>query len=244
MRLRNVKGARDVLAENFYVIQEPENCKGRWREVFGNDNPVYIEIGMGKGQFLLAHAELHPDINYVGVEMYASVLVRAVQKAEGTSLSDGVQAVSVLDQDKAEAEKRFPNVRFLNVQAEYLENIFAPGEVDRIYLNFSDPWPKDRHAKRRLPSEQFLGRYRRYLKQDGRIEFKTDNRALFDFAVEEAGKTGWIFEVLTYDLHHDEKLMQGNVMTEYEEKFSSIGNPIHKYIIYREKVPQEITVKS
>lgn len=233
MRLRNVKGARDVLAENFYVIQEPENCKGRWREVFGNDNPVYIEIGMGKGQFLLAHAKLHPDINYVGVEMYASVLVRAVQKAEGTSLSDGVQAVSVLDQDKAEGEKRFPNVRFLNVQAEYLENIFAPGEVDRIYLNFSDPWPKARHSKRRLTSTVFLARYEKILKEEGILEFKTDNRELFEFSLESVKEAGWELQVSTFDLHHDPVLSAGNIMTEYEQKFSGRGQAICKLIAGR-----------
>lgn len=225
MRLRNIPGADEVIEKSEYVIQDPASHKGRWKALFGNDNPIRMEIGMGKGKFLTTLAEQNPDVNYIGVEMYTSVLLRAVQKLE-------------------QQDRKQENIVFLRMDARDLEEAFAEGEIDRIYLNFSDPWPKDRHAKRRLPSEQFLGRYRRYLKQDGRIEFKTDNRALFDFAVEEAGKTGWIFEVLTYDLHHDEKLMQGNVMTEYEEKFSSIGNPIHKYIIYREKVPQEITVKS
>ena len=125
------------------------------------------------------------------------------------------------------------NLKFIRMDAEEITDVFATGEVDRIYLNFSDPWPKDRHAKRRLPSRQFLIRYDEILKKDGRIEFKTDNRDLFDFAVEELPEAGFCAEVLTYDLHADEKLMEGNIMTEYEEKFSAAGNPICKYIIYR-----------
>ena len=164
MRIRFKPWARPELEASKFYIDNPEEYKGKWRELFSNkNNPLYIELGCGKGGFISQISVNNPDINYVGVEMYASVLVRAVQKAEGTSLSDGVQAVSVLDQDKAEAEKRFPNVRFLNVQAEYLENIFAPGEVDRIYLNFSDPWPKARHSKRRLTSTVFLARYLSFL---------------------------------------------------------------------------------
>ena len=126
-----------------------------------------------------------------------------------------------------------PNLLFIRMDAEEIEDVFAPGEVDKIYLNFSDPWPKDRHAKRRLPSRQFLGRYNNILKKDGRLEFKTDNRELFDFAVAELPEAGWQTEAITYDLHHEEEMLIGNVMTEYEEKFSSMGNPICKYIIYR-----------
>jgi len=157
-------------------------------------------------------AKGHPDINYVGIEKYSSVLLRAVQKMEEEELS---------------------NLKFLRMEAEGITGVFAPGEVDRIYLNFSDPWPKDRHAKRRLPSREFLARYDVILKPGGRLEFKTDNRALFDFALEELVTAGWHTEEVTYDLHRDERLMQGNVMTEYEEKFSSMGNPICKYVVYR-----------
>lgn len=213
MRLRNIPGADEVIRNSRYVIQNPMEQKGKWREVFGNDNPIRIEIGMGKGRFITAMAQLNPNINYIGIELYTSVLLRAVQKLDA---NEDMQA----------------NLRFLCVDAKELINIFDKEEIDRIYLNFSDPWPKDRHAKRRLPSRQFLERYIKCLKQGGRIEFKTDNRGLFDFAVEEAKDTGWVFDVLTYDLHHDEELVKDNVMTEYEEKFSSIGNPIHKYIIY------------
>ena len=186
--------------------------KGKWAGVFGNDAPLHIEIGMGKGRFLMDMAKLHPEVNYVGIEKYSSVLLRAIQKME---------------------EEELPNVRFIRMDAEEITNVFGRGEVERIYLNFSDPWPKDRHAKRRLPSRQFLARYDEILKKDGTIEFKTDNRLLFDFALEELEPAGWRADVVTFDLHGDEKLVQGNVMTEYEERFSSMGNPICKYIIRR-----------
>ena len=212
MRLRNVPGAREVMVENEYVFTEPEGMKGTWHEVFGNDNPVRIEIGMGKGRFISTLAAQNPDINYVGIEKYSSVLLRAVQKLE---------------------EEELPNVRLIRMDAEDLENVFAQGELDRIYLNFSDPWPKDRHAKRRLESRQFLARYDQILKKDGTIEFKTDNRALFDFALEEVEAAGWTLKEKTFDLHADARLNEGNVMTEYEERFSAQGNPICKYIISR-----------
>ena len=212
MRLRNITGSREVIAGSSYVVQEELHswCAGRWKEIFANDNPVHIEIGMGKGKFIHTMAKEHPDINYVGIEKYSSVLLRAIQKMEQDELS---------------------NLKFLRMDAEGVGEVFAQGEVDRIYLNFSDPWPKDRHAKRRLPSREFLGRYRVILSPEGWLEFKTDNRELFDFAVEELGPAGWEAEELTYDLHGDKRLMQGNVMTEYEEKFSALGNPICKYVI-------------
>ena len=214
MRLRNITGSREVIAGSDYVIQEEvqQECPGTWNEIFGNDHPIHIEIGMGKGKFIHTMAKEHPDINYVGIEKYSSVLLRAIQKMELEEL---------------------PNLKFLRMDAEHIDQVFGPGEVDRIYLNFSDPWPKDRHAKRRLPSREFLSRYDVILKKQGRLEFKTDNRELFDFAVEELEPAGWKAEVITYDLHGDEVLMEGNVMTEYEEKFSSMGNPICKYIVYR-----------
>ncbi|MBO6207547.1 MAG: tRNA (guanosine(46)-N7)-methyltransferase TrmB [Lachnospiraceae bacterium] len=212
MRLRNITGSREVIAENAFVIHDPEKRKGQWKAVFGNDQPIRLEIGMGKGRFLMTLAAQHPEFNYLGIEKYSSVLLRALQKME---------------------EDPLPNLRFIRMDAEYITDVFAEGEIDRIYLNFSDPWPKDRHAKRRLPSRQFLERYDVILKKDGRIEFKTDNRGLFDFAVEEIGETKWKIDAITYDLHHDEKMMEGNVMTEYEERFSSQGNPICKYEISR-----------
>ncbi len=214
MRLRNVRGSRETIAESNYVVHEDIMFEqpGKWHEIFGNNNPIHIEIGMGKGQFIHALAKLHPEINYVGIEKYSSVLLRAIQKMDAEEL---------------------PNLKFLRMEAEDITKVFGKHEVDKIYLNFSDPWPKDRHAKRRLPSREFLARYNEILKPESRLEFKTDNRPLFDFAVEELEPAGWKTEVITYDLHADEKLVEGNIMTEYEEKFSSMGNPICKYIIYR-----------
>ena len=212
MRLRNITGARDIIAKSEYVVQEPAAYKGRWKELFENKGELHMEVGMGKGRFLNEMARRNPHINYIGIEMYSSVLLRAIQKMEADPL---------------------PNLKFICEDARILPEVFEKGEVDHIYLNFSDPWPKDRHAKRRLPSRQFLARFDQILKADGRISFKTDNRDLFDFAVEELEPAGWKAEVITYDLHADEVLCEGNVMTEYEEKFSSKGNPICKYIIYR-----------
>ena len=213
MRLRNVSGSRERIEESQFVVHNPEEMKGHWsKEVFGNDNPLRIEIGMGKGKFIMELAKLNPDINYVGIEKYSSVLIRAIEK---------------------QTEEELPNVRFLRFDAEYLCDIFEKGEVDRIYLNFSDPWPKDRHAKRRLTSRQFFARYDKMLKKEGRVEFKTDNRVLFDFSVEEVKEAGWNLVECTYDLHSDERLNEGNVMTEYEKKFSDMGNPICKLIADR-----------
>ena len=212
MRLRNIRGAGEKIESSEFVVQNPKEMPNKWKECFGNDHPIHIEIGMGKGQFLHTMAKLNPEINYVGIEMYSSVLLRAIQKME---------------QDVV------PNLKFICIDAKEVAEVFGQGEVDQIYLNFSDPWPKDRHAKRRLPSRQFLQKYDVILKKDGVLEFKTDNKDLFDFAVEELPEAGWKAKVVTYDLHNDEELVKGNVMTEYEEKFSSMGNPICKYIIYR-----------
>ena len=218
MRLRNIPGAEEALENSKYVIKQPENDRGHFREqIFGNENPIHIEIGMGKGKFLLAMAQQNPAVNYIGIELYSSVLLRAVQKME-----------------ELEKENKAPsNIRFLCIDARKLGEIFAEEEIDRVYLNFSDPWPKARHASRRLTSREFLARYDKILKDEGTIEFKTDNRDLFDFSLEEVPEAGWKLEAHTFDLHHNEEMMVGNVMTEYEEKFSSIGNPICKMIISR-----------
>ncbi|MCM1185604.1 MAG: tRNA (guanosine(46)-N7)-methyltransferase TrmB [Lachnoclostridium sp.] len=217
MRLRNITGSREMIAESPYVVKEEklESYPGHWQEIFGNGQPIHIEIGMGKGKFLYTMAKFHPDINYIGIEKYSSVLLRAIQKME---------------------EEELPNLRFIRMDAENIDRVFGREEVDKIYLNFSDPWPKDRHAKRRLPSGQFLAKYDIILKKAGQLEFKTDNRELFDYAVEELEPAGWIADIVTYDLHGDKDLMQGNVMTEYEEKFSGQGNSICKYVIHRDKV--------
>lgn len=214
MRLRNIPGAGEVVENSPLVIGHPEEQRGKWKEVFGNKNPIHIEVGMGKGRFITEMALRNPDINYVGIERYTSVLLRAIQKRE--KLED------------------IPNLYYLCIDARDLPQIFAEDEVERIYLNFSDPWPKDRHAKRRLPSREFLARYAVILPENGKVEFKTDNKDLFAFALEEAEDSGWHLDACTFDLHHDEEMMQGNVMTEYEEKFSGMGNPIHKMIIRRQ----------
>ncbi len=212
MRLKNVPGSREVIAESEFVIHDEQKQKGKWKNIFGNENEIHIEIGMGKGKFIYEMARRNPGINYIGIEKYSSVLLRAVQKMQQEPLS---------------------NLKFIRMDAEEIAEVFAENEVDKIYLNFSDPWPKDRHAKRRLPSKEFLARYNQFLKKDGFLEFKTDNRGLFDFAVEQLPEAGWKAKAVTYDLHHNEEMVAGNVMTEYEEKFSSMGNPICKYIIYR-----------
>ncbi|MBE5876991.1 MAG: tRNA (guanosine(46)-N7)-methyltransferase TrmB [Lachnospiraceae bacterium] len=212
MRLRNVTGSREMIADSKYVVHNPQEHKGKWSEVFENDRPIHIEIGMGKGRFMMDLAAANPQINYIGIEKYSTVLLRAIQKME---------------------ENELPNLVFIRMDAEEICDVFAKDEISKIYLNFSDPWPKDRHAKRRLPSKEFLARYNEILIPDGRLEFKTDNTDLFDFALEELEPAGWKAEAVTRDLHHDEVLSQGNIMTEYEEKFSSMGNPIYKYIIYR-----------
>ncbi len=213
MRLKNVPGSREAVAESEFAITDSAGYKGHWaEEVFGNNNPIHAEIGMGKGKFITKMASLNPDINYVGIEKYSSVLIRAIEKME---------------------EEPLPNLRFIRMDAEEIESVFSRNEISRIYLNFSDPWPKDRHAKRRLPSGRFLARFANILTEDGTIEFKTDNRQLFDFALEEAPAAGWKIIVSTFDLHNDPELNAGNIMTEYEEKFSGSGNPICKYIITR-----------
>lgn len=211
MRLRNIPGADDAILNSEYCIKNPEEQKGHWQDCFDKVQPLHIEIGMGKGRFIMDTAALHPDINYIGIERYSSVLLRALQKVEQNPL---------------------PNIKFICMDAADVAEVFAKDEVDRIYLNFSDPWPKDRHAKRRLTSTRFLERYNNILTPEGRVMFKTDNKDLFDFSLEQVEEAGWILENHTYDLHHSE-YNEGNVMTEYEEKFSAKGNPICRLVAYR-----------
>lgn len=212
MRLRNVPGSREAIAESNLAINESQVLKGKWNEEFGNNNPIRIEIGMGKGKFITQLALENPDINYVGIEKYSSVLIRAIEKCQDIEV---------------------PNLRFIRMEAEYICDVFNKEEVDRIYLNFSDPWPKDRHAKRRLTSKQFFERYDNILKKDGVVEFKTDNDLLFQFSLEQVPEAGWNLVAQTWDLHNDSEMVKGNVMTEYESKFSQMGNPIHKLVANR-----------
>lgn len=211
MRLRHIKGAETEIAESPYVVQDMKAMKGKWHELFGNKNPIRIEVGMGKGKFIMELAEQNPDVNYVGIERYSSVLLRALQKR---------------------AELELPNIYFMCVDALELAEVFDEGEVEKIYLNFSDPWPKDRHAKRRLTSDRFLAVYDKILQKDGVIEFKTDNQGLFRYSLESIPEAGWRVLEHTFDLHHSE-MAEGNVMTEYETKFAGEGKPICKLIADR-----------
>lgn len=211
MRLRNIKGSREKIQSNEYVVQEPEQYKGRWKEFFNNDNPIHVEIGMGKGKFITRLAHMNPDINYIGIEKFSSVLVRALEK-------------------RPELETN--NLIFIRMDAEYINDVFDRDEIERIYLNFSDPWPKDRHAKRRLTSKEFFARYDKLLKSHGHVEFKTDNRELFDFSLEEVELASWKLRDVTFNLH-DSEFAAGNIMTEYEEKFSQEGKPINRLVAFR-----------
>jgi tRNA (guanine-N7-)-methyltransferase len=213
MRLRNVKGSRERIAADDFVVHEPAEYKGHWQDAFGKKRPLYLEIGMGKGKFISELATAHPEYNYLGIEKFSSVLVRALDKR---------------------AELTVDNLLFLRMDAEEIADIFDLGEVDGIYLNFSDPWPKDRHAKRRLTSDRFLKRYAQILKPEGEVVFKTDNEELFAFSLEQAEAEGWEIVSRTQDLHHSEEAEE-NVMTEYEERFSKEGKKICRMVIRQGK---------
>lgn len=216
MRLRNIPRADGVIKSHPMVVQDTQESRGNWKNIFGNDRPVYLEIGMGKGRFLMNMAKEHPLVNFVGIERYSSVLLRALEKYD------------------TEEYKDLQNIRFLCMDATEIENVFNQGEIRKIYLNFSDPWPKARHARRRLTSGTFLDRYAKILPPGGNLKFKTDNMELFRFSLEEIReKEGWRLDKYTYDLHRNDEMNQGNIMTEYEEKFSSLGNPINKLIATR-----------
>ena len=229
MRLRNIPCADSVVQSHGAVIMDAKSQRGGWKQVFGNDRPIRIEIGMGKGQFLLQMAAEHSEVNYIGMERYSSVLLRALEKYDRYGSDGPDRDRKELSGDRKNSHS-LENIRFLCMDACELEQVFAPGEVDRIYLNFSDPWPKARHARRRLTSSGFLERYARVLAPGGELEFKTDNRDLFDFSLAQVEETaGWTMKMYTWDLHHDAVMKTGNIMTEYEEKFSAMGNPIFKF---------------
>lgn len=205
MRLRNIPNASQKLAKNERdFVANPKEYKGKWHELFGNNNPIHIEIGMGKGQFISQLALKNPNINYIGIEKFTSVLLRGSEKLEEIDIH---------------------NVKLINVDALELKDIFDTGEIDQIYLNFSDPWPKNAHAKRRLTSNRFLPIYQDILKEDGEIHFKTDNRLLFEFSLESINNYGMLLKNISLDLHNSS--FEDNIMTEYEEKFSKFG-PIYR----------------
>ncbi|MFU2222632.1 tRNA (guanosine(46)-N7)-methyltransferase TrmB [Streptococcus pluranimalium] len=206
MRVRKRKGAEDYL-ENHpqYVILNPEDAKGKWRQVFGNDNPIHIEVGSGKGAFITGMALQNPNINYIGIDIQVSVLSYALDKV---------------------IESQAPNVRLLRVDGSSLTNYFEDGEVALMYLNFSDPWPKTRHEKRRLTYKTFLDTYQQILPEHGEIHFKTDNRGLFEYSLASFSQYGMILKQVWLDLHASN--YESNVMTEYEQKFSEKGQVIYR----------------
>ena len=206
MRVRKRKGAEEHLANNpQYVILEPEAAKGKWHELFGNDNPIHIEVGSGKGAFITGMAQQNPDINYIGIDIQLSVLSYALDKV----LASGAE-----------------NVKLLRVDGSSLTNYFEDGEVDMMYLNFSDPWPKSRHEKRRLTYKTFLDTYKQILPENGEIHFKTDNRGLFEYSLASFSQYGMVLNKVWLDLHASD--YEGNVMTEYERKFSEKGQVIYR----------------
>lgn len=208
MRSRYKPWAADLIAANpEIVIPDPEQQKGKWKEVFGNDQPLHIEVGTGKGRFIIGMAKANPHINYIGIELFDSVIVSALE---------GI----------LEDEEGVPNLRLLRVNAVDLLNYFEKGEVDRVYLNFSDPWPKTRHAKRRLTYKTFLEIYESILPPKGEIHFKTDNRGLFEYSLVSISEYGMLLTEVSLDLHANEP--EWNIMTEYEEKFSKKGQPIYR----------------
>lgn len=241
MRIRHVKGSEEYVAASPFVIQRPEDHKGRFsKEVFGNDAPIRLEVGMGMGTFIRELAASDPGHNYIGFELNTTVLYKALRRYERQLLGEAgaeraEEAPSALeerDEGGASAERLSAiteatgNLRFIRSDARFLSDYFSEGEIDRIYLNFSDPWPKDKNANKRLTSPVFLEHYKHILKDGGMVEFKTDNRGLFDYSVETFPAAGFEIRTLTYDLHHDPELSKGNIMTEYEAKFSAKGNPI------------------
>lgn len=206
MRLRNKPWAKDMLqAYPQYVIPSPEQHRGNWGAVFGNDHPLHIEVGTGKGKFITEMAAANPHINYLGIELYDSVIVSALEKLIEAELS---------------------NVKLLNVNASELRKYFTKGDVSRIYLNFSDPWPKKRHEKRRLTFKSFLEIYEDILVDKGEIHFKTDNQGLFEYSLLSFSAFGLLLKYISLDLHNSD--FEGNIMTEYEEKFSKKGNRIYR----------------
>ena len=206
MRVRNRKGATELLeAHPQYVILNPADAKGRWQEIFGNDHPIHVEVGSGKGAFVSGMAKANPEINYIGIDIQKSVLSYALDKV----LATGV-----------------PNIKLLWVDGSDLTDYFEEGEIDRLYLNFSDPWPKKRHEKRRLTYQTFLATYQQILPENGEIHFKTDNRGLFEYSLVSFSQYGMKLKGVWLDLHASD--FEDNVLTEYEQKFANKGQVIYR----------------
>lgn len=204
MRLKHVKGANEIIEKGKYYVEEATNYIGKWKEVFQNDNPIYIEIGMGKGDFIIENALRYPNINFIGIEKFDSVLVRAIQKSN---------------------ELEIDNLKLVRLDANYIDTIFSK-EISLIYLNFSDPWPKERHAKRRLTSPIFLEKYDKIFKSNAEIIMKTDNNPLFEYSKESLENFGYQIKSITRDLYQED--ISQNIKTEYEKKFVKLGVKINR----------------
>ena len=209
MRLRNVRGAKEIIDNNRYIIGDYSEYKGNFKSLFNNANPIHIEVGMGKGDFIIGMALNNPDINFIGIEKFDSVLVRAVQKLDSLDI---------------------PNLRLIRMDALYIDDVFS-NEIDCLYLNFSDPWPKERHSKRRLTSDLFLSKYDSIFKNVCNIVMKTDNRKLFEYSIMSFNNYGYTIDNLSLDLYNDD--LTGNVQTEYEKKFVSNGDIIYKIVVHK-----------
>lgn len=203
MRQRNVKNKKEIINNSNYVVFDCQNYKGKWRDLFNNNNPIYIEIGMGKGNFIIENAKRYPNINFVGIEKFDSILALALKKID---------------------KEELPNLKVIRMDANIINDVFEH-EIDKIFLNFSDPWPKARYTKRRLTSQEFLVRYENLFKDKKVIEMKTDNRGLFEFSLISYVNMGYKIEDISLDLHNS--LYPDNIMTEYEEKFSAKNNCIY-----------------
>lgn len=207
MRVKHKKWAEPLMAAHpEAMILNPTELKGHWHERFGNDHPIRLEVGMGKGQFIIGMAKAHPDINFIGLEVEHTVAAIALKKALSEEL---------------------PNLQMVCADGADLREMFEESSIDRLYLNFSDPWPKTRHAKRRLTYHTFLANYKTILKPEGSIELKTDNMGFFEFSVVSMNNFGMAFDGIWLDLHHSDE-NEHNIQTEYEEKFSAKGQPIYK----------------
>ncbi len=204
MRLRNVKGAKEIIDNSPYIIKNPIDYKGDYQKIFENNNPIHIEIGMGKGDFIIENAKKYPNINFIGIEKFDSVIVRAVQKLENEEI---------------------PNLKLIKIDANEIDDVFDK-EISVIYLNFSDPWPKARHAKRRLSSEIFLDKYDSVFIDKKRIIMKTDNRKLFEYSIKSFTDYGYKIEDISLNLYEDD--IKNNVPTEYETRFHNRGCLIYK----------------
>ena len=211
MRLKNIPGANEYVNNSNYVVLEPQNYKSKWKSVFENNHPIHIEIGMGRGDFIINMALQHPEINYIGIEIYDSVIYKAIKKLESF---DNIVS----------------NLRIIRMDATNIENAFYK-EISRIYLNFSDPWPKARHEKRRLTSQEFLSRYENIFCDEKQIFQKTDNLALFEFSIQSLSNSGYKLKNVTYDLYSN--MIEDNVATEYEKKFVKNGTLINRLEAYK-----------